>query len=177
MDSGNSKRMELALRRNRGREIVDEWTRTFTQICGIEVSESSFLPIEDTERLKSAFFDRIKNRTGTRTEYWDKLDTDELVALLHDLCIDVRSLPVVLFNEADQFIGGVRVPVDYVLRNAMAVWKIVGQDLSLVTEDLQNGLCLEENSIRPSGEFVKEGFYELTTWGLFERISRGKGKG
>jgi len=167
MAGDHEKKMELVLKKNRGHRIVATWSRRLSDACEVEISTASFLSIEKTEELKRAFFTKVKNEEETFKTYWKKQDRDGLIAQLLDKCIDVRFLPVILFSSVDQFVGAVRVPADCILRNAMSVWIVTGEDLSMATEDLQHGLCLEENYYTPTGEYVPEGAYELTTWGMF----------
>jgi len=161
--------LELRMRKNRGHGLATEWSRSLCAACGVEISASSFLSIKNTEELKSAFFTKVKTEAEAIKAWWEKHETETLSVHLLDLCVDVGALPVILFSSVDQFAGAVRVPADCVLRNAMAAWEVVKEDLSLATEDLQHGLCLEENVYTYSGEYVREGLYELTAWGVFAR--------
>jgi hypothetical protein len=164
--------MELALRRNRGGRLIADWSRLLSEAVGVEISTNSFLPIEHTEELKRAFFIKVvdvrerKTRKELRVN-WEKRDIYNLVSRLNDLCIAVGPLPVVLFSSVDQFIGAIRLPADCILRNVISVWKVVEEDLCVTTEDLQHGLCLEENYYTRLGDYKKEGVYELTLWGMF----------
>jgi hypothetical protein len=160
--------LELRLKKNRGHRLVAEWSGSLSGACGIEISASSFLPIERTMELKRAFFTKVKARSEESSRCWDKQERDTVVSHLLNACVEVRSISVVLFSSVDQFVGAVRVPADSVLRNAMSVWEVVKEDLSLTTEDLQHGLCLEENFYTTSGDYVRGGLYELTAWGVFE---------
>jgi hypothetical protein len=173
MASSHRREMELALKKNRGQRIVADWTRRLSLACGVEISAASFLSVEKTQELKSAFFDKVKNDRKAIKAFWERQDKDDLVAHLFDVCIDVRSLPVILFSSVDEFIGAVRVPAECILRNAMSVWRVVEEDLSLATDDLQSGLCLEENFYAPTGEYVKTGGFEIAAWGAFARAIEG----
>lgn len=161
--------MELRLRKNRGHGLATEWSRSLSAACDVAISANSFLSIERTEELKRAFFTKVKMEGQAIKAWWEKQEKEILSAHLLDMCVHVRTLPVILFSSVDQFVGAVRVPADCVLRNAMAVWEVIKEDLSLATEDLQHGLCLEENFYNLSGEYVREGLYELTAWGVFAR--------
>jgi hypothetical protein len=159
--------MEVALKKNQ--EFADDWVRRISQASGLEISMNSFLSIEETKKLKTAFFDRVKYPTEGFRFFWHKRDRESLQSHLRALSVAVRDLRVVLFSSVDHLIAAVRVPADCVLANAMGVWEIVEEDLSLATEDLRNGLCLEENYYTAEAVYVKEGVFELTTWGMFAR--------
>jgi hypothetical protein len=171
MVEDHRRELEHRLRKNHGRRLAAEWSRSLSAASGVEISASSFISVERTEELKRAFFAKVKSEDRAMKASWEKDERETLLAHLLDTCVDVRTLEVILFNCLDRFVGAVRVPADCVLRNAMAVWQVVKEDLSMMTEDLQHGLCLEENFYAPSGEYVREGLYELTAWGKFARNS------
>lgn len=126
------------------------------------------MSVENTEELKNRFAERLmRSNRITATRNWSKRDLDAMLGYFHDVCIDVRTMPVVLFSSIDDLVGAIRVPADSILRNPMAVWKVVEGDLSLATEDLQHGLCLEETFYTISGEYIPEGIFEIAAWGVF----------
>jgi hypothetical protein len=174
MTADSQRSLEFRLRKDRGHRLITEWSRSLSEACKVEISENSFLSLEKTEEVKRAFFIKVKEEQAIKA-WWEKHEKETLLFHLLDICADVRTLIVILFSSVDQFIGAVRVPADSILENAMAVWEVVKEDLSLATEDLQHGLCLEENPYTPSGKYVREGMYELTIWGLFAP-QRGKEK-
>ncbi|MCY2965979.1 MAG: hypothetical protein NT069_20500 [Planctomycetota bacterium] len=169
--------MELRLRKNRGHRLVADWSLSLSRACGVEISATSFLSIERTEDLRRAYFNKIRTISDKAKLFWGTQERDRLVAHLLDVCVDVRTTAVILFSSVDRFVGAVRVPADTVLRNAIAVWDIVNEDLCVTTDDLQHGLCLEENFYYPAGEYVSGGLYELTVWGLFAKECGEEGSG
>jgi hypothetical protein len=162
--------IEMSLRKNHGRRLIADWSRSLSAASGIEIRSDSLLSIEQTQVLKRAFFIKVKSESQRRRLTWERPAWEHLLAHLLDVCINVRTMPIVLFSSIDQFIGAIRLPADCVLRNVLAIWEVVGEDLSLTTDDLQHGLCLEENFYTPSGDYMKEGVYELIAWGRFERV-------
>jgi hypothetical protein len=159
--------LEIGLRKNLGKRLARDWLASLSEACGTVIADTSFLSLEKTEKLKTAFFARVKTESKDVSLCWRREDEDTPASHLRDLCADVRGLPVILFSSVDHLVGAARVPADLILRNAMSVWKVVEEDLSLTTEDLQHGLCLEANFYTPSGEYVRTGVYELTAWGAF----------
>src|SRR5262249_16712533 len=145
MAGDNDRHIERRIRENRGRGLVNEWSRALSHACGVEIERNFFLPLETTEELKREFFARVKSRSQASKLWWESNDGSNLLAHLLDLSIDARTTPVILFSSIDLFVGAVRVPADCVLRNAMTVWKVVMEDLAIATEDLESGLCLERN--------------------------------
>jgi hypothetical protein len=167
MQSDNAKRLELALRKNRGRRLVAEFSLRLSQAFDVEVCASSFLSIEETGELKTAFYSIVRDERRAVRTFWRKTQSDDLIAHLLEMRKIARSPNAIVFSSVDRFIGAVRVPADCVLRNAMVVWQVVGEDLSLATDDLHDGLCLEETFYTAGAEYVREGLYELTAWGVF----------
>jgi hypothetical protein len=161
--------LEKRLRKNRGRQLFADWSQSLSAACGIEIAPSSFLSIEETEKLKTAFLARVKLESRAGTITWFKNEKTDLVSHLVDLCDHAGSLSVILFNKLDQFIGAPLVPADCVLRNVLEVWDVVEEDLDLASKNLDHGLCLEVNFYTPLGQYIKEGVYEMTTWGLFSK--------
>lgn len=159
------KALDLDHRRSRGAEMRAEWIATLEEACSATVAPQSFLSLEQTQELKSKFFDKVKNRTAYFYRYWSPQQLSEVEMLLRVLSFDVDGMQVVLFSEVDQYTGAVVLPASGVLANARKVWEVVKGDLALTTSDLQHGLCLEHNFYNESGHYSKEGFYELTAWG------------
>jgi hypothetical protein len=89
-----------------------------------------------------------------------------MVAFAKGLSLRLGTMKTILFSRNDQLLGAVNVPAAMVLTNVDEVWKLVGEDLSLTTEDLGHGFCLELNYYDGKGNYVKEGTYFLTAWGL-----------
>lgn len=171
MTKDNRKDLALSLRKNRGQRVVGEWSVSLCRACGVQVSAIPFLSLERTEKLKRAFFERVKSESKKPKLYWEKREWSEVAAHLIGLCTHARNPAVILFSSIDEFVGAVRIPADAVLKNALPVWEVVKDDLCLTTEDLQHGLCLEENFYTPSGNHVREGFFELTAWGQFTGLA------
>ena len=159
--------LDLALRKNRGRQIAGEWTRRLTLACRYEVHPEHFLPLEETEALKRAFNERLKANEGVVRRNWPNGSFAEIAVVMQDLAIDLRATPAVLFSSVDPYLGAVRVPGSALLLNFQSVWQVVEHDFSLVTPDLQNGLCVETNFYDAAGSYIQEGIYELAGWGKF----------
>ena len=157
-------RLGMSLRRNRGRRIVGEWTAGLQRVLGVSVTADSFLSLRQTESLKRSFFQRLKDgKFTTKTSYWTKEEQPILARLLQSLGSKAGPKMIVLFSEVDPFVGAIRVPANSVLQNAFGVWEFVGEDLSLASESLNSGLCLEENFYDGEGRYFRTGVYQLTT--------------
>jgi hypothetical protein len=160
--------MESRLRQNRARRIVDGWSLDLGNACGIAVARSAFLSPEDSSVLKTCFIEKLTD-PGTEKTWWRQQEKPLLLKHLHYLSDAVGAMPIILFSSVDSLLGAVRLPADLILRNVVAVWSVVQEDLCIATEDLADGLCLEQNFHTPDGDFHKGGVFELSVWGRFNR--------
>jgi hypothetical protein len=167
MMENKRKSLSLAVRRNRGSQILGGWIAALKEACGFEATPENFLTLEETEELKRKFFERVKSKNNCFHRYWPQEALRDIASLLKGLGPAAYSTTVALFSNVDKYIGAVSLPAGRVLSNPEAVWKVVDEDLSITTLDLQHGLCLEYNFYTDGGEYIREGFYELTAWGVF----------
>ena len=160
--------LEKAINANRGHLIAADWSIALSEACGVEIGKDRFLAVDITVELKRAVFEKLRNHGNTiRTQFWRKEQFEDVESYLSALSSRVHDLRVILFSSVDESIGAVILPADCILSRVKVVWTMVGEDLCLTTEDLQHGLCLEENFYGDKGEYVRDGVYELATWGAF----------
>lgn len=165
----NREAMERAMRRSRGRAIIADWSSALSKACGLDIRALSFLDPDITAEVNREFISVLRqNQTTTTRLFWPKHAKNDVVAHLLNTSQRVTGMQVVLFSSVDEFIGGVELPAELVLRNAEAVWKVVDADLSVVTRDFAHGMCLEESQYASDGEYIRDGIYEMTAWGRFE---------
>lgn len=157
--------LDLARRKSQGTQMLAGWITALEEACGGAVVPENFLPLEETQELKSKFFGVVKSGTASFHQHWSAQALSEVEMLLRVLSFDVDEMEVILFGAFDQYTGAVVLPAGRVLANARKVWGVAREDLSVTTTDLQHGLCLEHNFYNQSGSYSKEGFYELTAWG------------
>jgi len=162
-------RLDLALRRDRGRRLVSEWLARFRTAAELPPSFENFVGLEETERLKQRFVERLRSGVS--------INKYSLPAHLHEpmfaqlkLRSAVGPARVILFSNVDQYIGAVYVPSDVVLSHAKEMWDLVGEDLSMCSDDLSDGLCLELNYYDDAGRYVADGVYQVAGWGAFSTL-------
>ncbi len=160
-------------RRNRGKALLTGWHDEFRAVAGFKLSPTALLTLEATDQLKEALVERLQSPDASYRE-WPVEQSEQVVAHLHVLGRTAGSTEVVLFSKVDQYIGAARVGADAVLREPMRIWEFVGNDLTLVAEDLAGGLCVERNQYTREGNYVKAGVYALTTWGDLFRDPGGR---
>lgn len=158
--------LDLALRRNRGVAIKREWAESLQAACGCKFNDDDFLSLPETELLKRAFFAKIKSGVATARE-WRAAVLPEIIGLLVSAAPRIGPLPIVLFSSVDEYLGGLRASADMILLHAASVWRVVSEDLTITTEDLENGLCVGTNYYDMRGEYVATGVIEVRAWGRF----------
>ena len=159
--------LDIALRKNRGSRILGPWVAKFVEASGIKISSNNFLTLEKTEALKQSFFEKIKIDKNIVHKSWPVDRLKEIMSLIGDLTISYHDVSVVLFSSVDQYIGAICLKVSEIFPNLEAIWNVIGEDLSVTTEDLKSGICLESNFYTETGEYRKDGVFKSSTWGSF----------
>jgi hypothetical protein len=122
-----------------------------------------FVGLEETETIRRRFVERLKSESTRR--FWDRSQVEELASFLRCTADCISNDKVLLLSSNDYYIGAALVNAKIVLCNAISGWRIVKNDLCLLTMNITDGLCLEINYYNNDG--VRDGIYELTVWGEF----------
>ena len=157
-------RTRLLQRIQRGRKVLPVWIAGLKGTCGVDVTEDDFLDIEETERLRSVFYNNVR-AGGEMRRFVQKENFSQLLIEFKALARTTEAQILVVFHKADVFIGAVRLKGDAVFNDVESLWSVTEDDLSVATGDLSGGLCLEENFYDEAGNYFRNGIYELTTWG------------
>mgnify|MGYP001558592653 CR=1 FL=1 len=170
MGTPSSRKLELALRKNKGRLLRPKWTRALKEASGFMATPQDFLSLEETETMKAAFLNASRSQ-GVLRRYRNKGELSAITASIRRLSHDAGSIPVLLFSRVDDVLGAVCLPAAPVLNHPTSVWKVVGEDLCIATTDMGTGLRVETNFYHEDGAYVKTGFYELSAWGRFSEAA------
>lgn len=162
----STSRMDIVQRRQMGRAIFPRWKMSLEEALNQRVATEQFLDIEETEQLRIAFFNVVRqhnrdHRFATR----DALG--QLLSEIEQVLARGGERAVVLYHRYDKFIGAVRLDTRAIASALEAVWRVAEEDLCVSTPDLNNGFCLEENYYDECGIYVPVGVFELTAWGDF----------
>lgn len=168
MDKDHIDRIRIQQRRQKGRLILSNWIRNFKSVCNLSVTADDFLELEETERLKTEFYGKVRD-SEQEPSFILKEEFDKLLTELEELGKQNDGQIVFIFHDMDRFIGALKLNCKVVFEHVNAIWSITKEDLSVVTSDLKNGLCLEKNYYDQYGSYVKEGIYELTAWGTLTK--------
>lgn len=162
--------LEMALRRNRGRRLISEWRTRFNAATDFESSAEDFLGLEDTADLKEKFIEVLRSDPSVEKSSIAAHAHEGMFERLKSTGVHEPSR-VILFSNVDAYIGGLRVPPDVVLAHAKEVWELVGEDLSMCSEDLVHGFRLELNYYDEAARYVADGVYQMAGWGAFSRLA------
>jgi hypothetical protein len=136
------------------------------EASGIVVLKDDVLSLQDTDALRAAFFAKVARKDSFR-QLWPTTALPEIVTILQNVARQTAGTQVVLLSSVDRDMGAVYVPAEQVLEHAPAVWGIVGEDLCILTPDINEGLCLGREYYNAVGVYVSDGIYELRAWGRF----------
>jgi hypothetical protein len=158
-------RKEILQRKQKGKAILPNWKAAIEDACKQRIEMDDFLDLEETERLRTAFFYKVRDGDYEH-RFVAKPAFGELAAALRTMAADNKR-KIVLFHSMDKFIGALKISKRAALEHLEAVWSVVEEDFCVAASDLTSGLCLEENHYDQSGNFVSDGIFELTAWGEF----------
>jgi hypothetical protein len=166
-------KLQAALRRNRGRSIRDQWLNDLAKTCRTSLTSADLIDVSETARLKSAFVAKLLDKDCPPvTDQWTKDRESEAYAVVAEIGRQCVGIKVALFSSVDELIGACTVDASAVLIHAADVWKVVKDDVNLVTMDLADGLSLQQNYYSTDGVFVKGGVIDLSVWGRFALSER-----
>lgn len=157
----------MSIMKNKGRRLRPRWIIEFQLATGLQISNADFLECAETIDLKNIFYETLIKCSQCQIIEWPHESFDQVTQFLLDLNMRIGTIDVCLFNDIDKFIGALYMRSSIILTNVQAVWDIVHEDLSLMTLTGKDGLCLEKNSYSTDFTYSREGFFQLTTWGLF----------
>ena len=163
---GETQRLDLAIRRNRGSRIRQEWISRLRKASSCDLANHGFLELEKTVQLRAAFFARLGEIAPTKRLRWEKNALPRVEHLLAQVGRKAGELTLILFSSVDAFVGAAHLPAAAVLSNFLAVWNVVQEDFCVCTADIETGLCVEFDFYNDNGDYIPNGLYTLSAWGL-----------
>ncbi|QQS08045.1 MAG: hypothetical protein IPK69_08505 [Phycisphaerales bacterium] len=145
-----------------------EHARLLTHALRRPHDESAYLDVDTTQSIRGRFFTRVRESIDSEVTYWNRDQRGELTLALRAISARVDDIQVVLLSKDDRTIGASIVPVVDILDNPWEVWDITGEDLCIVTQDIESGMCLEHSYYGLHGIYVPDGLFELCSWGKLE---------
>jgi hypothetical protein len=165
--------LDLKKRLAKGRTIRAQWLAAISAACNVDQHEVRFLGLEETDRLKDAYFRRVREAPAREHLYWTDPMLVAFEAGLARLVQTVGTLPTVMFSSVDEYLGAVMLPAKAILEHWNRAWTVVDHDLCITTDSAAHGLCLEKNHIDEQGMCHPQSFFEATSWGNFQLMIDG----
>lgn len=133
---------------------------------GVELTSDQFLSHGETISLKALFYATLARLPQSAKRNWPIADRDKLSHQLAGLSSD-SDRKVIVFHSEDEQLGAFRLRSQVASQFAFELWRVVGEDLRLMTSDCESGLCLGVEQYSLDGDFLPEEIYEYSCWGRF----------
>ncbi len=140
-----------------------EWIAHFYELSGCQLSEESFMPLLETQELKDRFYAKIRESINRQQISLESLS--HLHRAIAGLGQSLSGVDLLLFGREDEWTGAVKLPAGLLFEKIESLWTLFGGEFPVVTCALTDGLCVEWVNYRSDGSFVKEGLYEIVSWG------------
>lgn len=161
------KRASDLLRKQAGAKAIGPWLDRLSWALGRECSTQHMLSLDETDTMRAVFYERLRDKSITTSGNWPLEQGNALFGCLAAAGDAWKGIDLILFSCVDDTVGAVRAPGDLVLKNARAVWDVVGEDFRVASVEMANGLCLGVEYYTVTGRYVASGVYELAGWGAF----------
>jgi len=169
MQNNKPGKLELLVRRNKGRTEHPYYATELSHLLKTEVRPTDILDLEETDCLFTRHRDQ-SIRSGKEPDFafrkvWKYEPKDSWLGSCHCLEEKLRGEPAVLFVGPYEFCGGVKVGVDRALSAAIPILEFDQNTVRLQSLSSESGLFLdmfEENS---------EWLIELVVWGQWKAMA------
>ena len=169
MPNHKSGRLELLIRRNKGRTEYPYYATELSHLLKTRVHPADILDIEETDRfflLHQAQAVRASKEPGFAFEKTWKYEPKDLwLNKCQSLAEELRGEPVVLFAGPYEFCGGVKTDADVVLNAAVAVLEFDRDTVRLQSASSESGLFLD------IFEQESDRLIELVVWGQWKALA------
>ncbi|MHB0998639.1 MAG: YxiF family protein [Armatimonadota bacterium] len=165
---GNESALQKAIDRNRARLILSDWIQIFSNTINHPIDSSDFLDIDETTRLKTIFWEKIADYEIHDAIVWNDGSLDYPIRYLRELDKQVDNIRVCLFHEDDKYIGALQIPSSVIFNNVEKIWNLTRTEIEIITSDAESGLDLEHDYYTSAGEYIRDGFFQLECWGIFD---------
>lgn len=163
----NKKNLDLAIRKNKGARIRDQWLQELEDIIKIKLPQESFVGLEETEVLKSKLDEELRENLEITKVEWPSNAETKMYDFLTSQAKFFNNI-VYLFSTVDNMIGAVQVPLHNVLLNTKDIWKLVQQDIKLLDLRMDGWLCLEKKFYSLDNIYIANGIFLLSSKGTLK---------
>jgi len=159
--------LQSRLREHRAKSERAEWLAAYGRATESKVADEAILPSARAREIHALFFERLKS--GKDIDLRD-LPIDQRPHMVAAILSRVPPLPEkrgwLLFGHVD-FPGALRVNLEALLLKSESLWGLLLEDICFASLDGHSGLCLEKNFQDSLGNYAKEGYCTVSTWGDF----------
>jgi len=170
-----SDRIEELRRAAYVKRVSPAWLRRLREATGIALTTDELITHSETVALKSAYYETLAQLTRSAKRNWPIAEWHVLANQLAGICSIASDTEVVVFHSEDEQLGAFRLRAIVALKIPFELWKVLGEDLRLMTSDCESGLCLGLEQYSLNAEFYSEGIYEYAGWGCFRLAARADG--
>ncbi|HVW98381.1 MAG TPA: hypothetical protein VHA56_20610 [Mucilaginibacter sp.] len=159
-------RKDLLIRQNVGRKEIDNYISKLNNILHISLQKSDFLDLEKTDEIKNLFYESFNTSTMALNKTYNDSESIALTNDIEILAQQFQHKEVYLITKESEVCGAVKIPSVNALNNFMAVIKLDGDSLNLITTDYLSYIYLDY--YEEYGKF----FYQLSVWGSVPPLSQ-----
>ena len=160
-NSDRARQLELAVRRNRGKQIAGRVLADVGRVIARSVSEESLLSLDQTDELAQKLARRVeacyRRDDPCAHVRANEGDATSIFAPLARFGHQIADEAVAWFGKHSQDIGAVRLSAGEVLANVEELIALDGDDVRVISLDGRNGLLLDYSDHAPN--------FELWLWG------------
>lgn len=151
-------RLALALRRNRGAPVTEQYLGAVSAIVGCPFrADTDLLPLEATDELFAMFSHSFRVCTTEPPKCvhlrFPAADSTHLFSRLAELPANSTSLPIALFGKESEYTGALRLQSPDAFLNAHALLQLEVDGLRVATLDGSQGFLLDYLSREQEFEF------------------------
>jgi hypothetical protein len=154
------------------KRVLPAWLQKLRVATGIKLTPDHFLSHAETISLKALFYETLARLPQSAKRNWPIADRDKLALQLAGLCSSAPNTEVIVFHSDDEQLGAFRLRADVALQFPFELWKVLGEDLRLLTTDCDSGLCLGVEQYSLHGDFCAQEIYEYAGWGCLRLAAR-----
>jgi hypothetical protein len=141
------------------------WLSKFQTACCPEAQESDFLPGDEAAALRQSFYQKLREGVGIWSKEFQADDRSDVLGFLGRVGQRLDKGMRAVLLETD--VGAIDVPVASLLTNAGGIWEPARHDFCVVSRDMRNGLCAEQNPWQGPGLRHDQPYFEMRAWGSF----------
>lgn len=169
MQNQQPSRLEILVRKNRGRTEHKYYTTELSHRLKLQISPADVLDLEETDRIAAIYYSQAKRAYEEQGFAYACIWGYEPIALWFEACRrlgeKLYGQPAVLFVGPYEYCGAVRVSAHSVLNEVASLLEFDRDSVALKSATADSGLLLDLY------EEGAERLVELVAWGEWEKLA------